>query len=211
MSGSGSARGKKTHRDGADGETPRNGGGAAAAEWRWRQALITFFPMLIAVLSLLTSIYNGYLNNKFVTLIQGNLSRAEYMRTCRDVIDAYFQVKYRTSVVAREAAAGGAVPPAAAGTTDAPALPRQAAGAASQSTVEAGNAVARFGALATYLANMRDEKTRASYTELYWKLDELAAKAATSSAKEREATLSEADKIFAPLNDDCVHHAGSHP
>ncbi len=80
-------------------------------ETRVRSILITYFPMFIATLSLVTSIYNGYLNNLFVDLIQRNVGRAEYMRTCKDVIDAYFQVKFRASVVSRNrenASAGSA-------------------------------------------------------------------------------------------------------
>ncbi len=50
---------------------------ADAAESRTRIIVITYFPMFIAVLSLITSIYNGYLNNRFVDLIQRNLGRAE--------------------------------------------------------------------------------------------------------------------------------------
>ena len=34
-----------------------------------RTAVVTYFPMFIAVLSLVTSIYNGYLNGKFVDII----------------------------------------------------------------------------------------------------------------------------------------------
>ena len=37
-----------------------------------RTAVVTYFPMFIAVLSLVTSIYNGYLNGKFVDIIQRN-------------------------------------------------------------------------------------------------------------------------------------------
>src|SRR5262245_61029222 len=82
-------------------------------ETRIRAILITYFPMFIATLSLVTSIYNGYLNNLFVNLIQRNVGRTEYMRTCKDVIDAYFQVKFRASVVSRNrdnARAGSATP-----------------------------------------------------------------------------------------------------
>ncbi len=35
-------------------------------EARIRAVIISYFPMFIATLSLVTSIYNGYLNNKFV-------------------------------------------------------------------------------------------------------------------------------------------------
>ena len=41
-------------------------------------------------LSLVTSIYNGYLNGKFVDFIQRNTGRTEYLRTCKEIIDAYF-------------------------------------------------------------------------------------------------------------------------
>ena len=81
------------------------------SETKVRSIVIAYFPMFIATLSLVTSIYNGYLNNRFVDLIQRNLGRAEYMRTCKDVIDAYFQVKFRASVVSRNrdnASAGSA-------------------------------------------------------------------------------------------------------
>ena len=44
-------------------------------ETRIRTILISYFPMFIATLSLVTSIYNGYLNNLFVDLIQRNVGR----------------------------------------------------------------------------------------------------------------------------------------
>src|SRR5712691_11980641 len=66
---------------------------------------VLIFPMFIATLSLLTSVYNGYLNNKFVELIQFNVTRGEYMRTCKDIIDAYFQIKLKTSLLASNSGA----------------------------------------------------------------------------------------------------------
>ncbi len=64
-------------------------------EARIRAVIISYFPMFIATLSLVTSIYNGYLNNKFVDIVQNNVTRVEYMKTCKEIIDAYFQVKFR--------------------------------------------------------------------------------------------------------------------
>ena len=64
-----------------------------------RNILVTYFPMFIAVLSLVTSIFNGYLNARFVELIELNLGRTAYMSTCKDIIDAYFQVKFRAGLV----------------------------------------------------------------------------------------------------------------
>src|SRR6187549_1568336 len=111
-------------------------------ESRVRAAILIYFPMFIATLSLITSIYNGYLNGKFVDFIQRNAGRTEYLRTCKEIIDAYFQVKMR---IASVTAAG------------------ERAGASATQT-EAAHAVAKFGALGTYLANLRDEATRDRYT-----------------------------------------------
>ena len=46
-------------------------------EARIRAAVVSYFPMFIATLSLLTSVYNGYLNSKFVDIIQRNVGRTE--------------------------------------------------------------------------------------------------------------------------------------
>ncbi|MGD9785131.1 MAG: hypothetical protein AB7E80_11605 [Hyphomicrobiaceae bacterium] len=171
-----------------------------------RTAVITWFPMLIAVLSLFTSVFNGYLNNKFVNMIAGGLPRGEYMRTCRDTIDAYFQVKYRTGLlsdVAQQAASAGADQNAAGSYS---AAQREARLATVR--IEAGNAVARFGALATYLANIRDdERMRAHYTDLFWKLDDMARKAPTATPEQRSQQMEAADRIFADVNADCVKAA----
>src|SRR5436190_5483126 len=124
-----------------------------------RTAVVTYFPMFIAVLSLVTSIYNGYLNGKFVDIIQRNFGRTEYLRTCKEIIDAYFQVKFRAGIVSengeRERTAGTLVPGAEA------------------AQIEAMNAVNRVGALGTYLANMEGEAARARYTNLTWELEKI--------------------------------------
>lgn len=175
------------------------GNAAEKRENPWRATIITLFPMAIAVLSLVTSIYNGYLNNRFVTLIQGNLGRSEYMRTCRDVIDAYFQVKYRADVLR------------AATKTSGVAAGMDAGVAATSARIEAGHAVARFGALATYLANLRDEDIRARYSQLYGQLNQYVTSASSGADTERARLLSEADANFARLNDDCVKSATALP
>ena len=98
-----------------------------------RTALVTYFPMFIAVLSLVTSIYNGYLNGKFVDIIQRNFGRTEYLRTCKEIIDAYFQVKFRARLVSENSGsdrAGGAAGAAAA-------------------QIDAASAVSKFAALGT--------------------------------------------------------------
>jgi hypothetical protein len=162
-------------------------------ETRVRSILVTYFPMFIATLSLVTSIYNGYLNSRFVDLIQRNVGRGEYMRTCKDVIDAYFQVKFRASVVSRN---------------------REHAGSPTAMTpdqVEAANAVARMSALGTYLANLRDESVRARYTELSSAVAKAVADARQTLPAGLEKLFEPADLIFADLNADCVKSALDKP
>jgi hypothetical protein len=167
-------------------------------ETKVRSIIIVYFPMFIATLSLVTSIYNGYLNNRFVDLIQRNVGRAEYMRTCKDVIDAYFQVKFRASVVSRNrdnASAGSA----------------KNSGAMTSEQIEAAQAVARLGALGTYLANLRDESVRVRYTELSMAVDKAVSDARQTPPAGLDKLFEPADRIFASLNADCVKSALDKP
>jgi len=157
---------------------------------RIKTALVTYFPMFIATLSLVTSIFNGYLNNKFIDIIQHNVSRTEDMRTCKEAIDAYFQVKFRSGVLA--AAASGA-----SASTISPA----------QADIDAGNAVARFAALGTYLANLRGEAVRARYTELTRLLEQAMWQARTTPVADVPKLFEPADTVFAEVNDACVRSA----
>jgi hypothetical protein len=152
-------------------------------EVRIRTAVVTYFPMFIAALSLLTSVYNGYLNSKFVDIIQRNVGRTEYMRTCKEIIDAYFQVKFRAGIIA----SGGSAAPSA--------------------QIDGGNAVAKFAALGTYLANLRDEAVRARYTDLTHALERAVAEAGHTPSADLGKLFDPADRIFAELNADCVKSA----
>ena len=160
---------------------------------RVRTVLMTYFPMFIATLSLVTSIYNGYLNNKFVDLIQRNLTRGEALRTCKEVIDAYFQVKFRIGIVSEngehERKTGSPAPGAAA------------------ARIEALNAVNKIGALGTYLANMHDDTTRDRYTHLTMELEKITKEAAALAPAEVEKRFVPADTLFEGLNNDCVKSA----
>lgn len=162
-------------------------------ETRIRSIIVTYFPMFIATLSLVTSIYNGYLNARFVDIIQRNLGRAEYMRTCKDVIDAYFQVKMRASVIStnRDRAA--------------------TASAMTAEQIEGANAVAKLSALGTYLANLRDDAVRARYTELSRTVEAAVSAARTTSPAEVVKLFEPADRIFSDLNSDCVKTALDKP
>lgn len=157
-----------------------------------KSLVVTFFPMAIAVLSLVTSIYNGWLNNKFVGIIQGNVGRVEYMRTCKEIIDAYFLVKVRVGLLT-DAAHG-----APAGVD----LGRE--------RTEAEVAVAKLAALGTYLANLRDEAIRARYTELSRRLEALVRERGGGQG-DAATRFQTADTIFAELNADCVRSAKDMP
>jgi len=158
------------------------------SESKVRAVLLGYFPMFIATLSLITSIYNGYLNSKFVDFAQRNVGRVEYMRTCKEIIDAYFQVKVRLSALS---AAGER-------TTG----PEQ---------VDAANGVAKFAALGTYLANLRNETIRARYTELSAELDRLARDGRRLSSQDLERRFLETDRRFGEMNEDCVKSAKEMP
>jgi hypothetical protein len=166
-------------------------------ENRVRSVLLAYFPMLVAVLSLLTSLYNGYLNNKFVDIIQRNLGRAEYMRTCKEIIDAYFQVKFRAGIVSENAGrerAGGA-----------------ADAGLSSAQIDAANAVNKFAALGTYLANLNDDATRERYTQLSLTLERIGNEAKRVPPGDLNKLFEPADRQFSGMNDDCVKSARAAP
>jgi len=163
---------------------------SAAAETRIHAALVSYFPMFIATLSLVTSIYNGYLNSKFVDFIQRNAGRTEYMRTCKEIIDAYFQVKMKIGAVSTVG--------------DRP-------GGAALAQSEAENAVAKFAALGTYLANLRDEATRVRYTQLSNDLERLTVDARGMAAAELGKRYEAPDRAFYDMNADCIKSAKEFP
>jgi hypothetical protein len=158
-----------------------------------RSILVTYFPMFIATLSLCTSIFNGYLNMRFLNFIEHNTSRVEYMKTCKEIIDAYFQVKFRASLIS---AAGERA--RANGTTIADNAPE---------VIEGALAVNKIGALGTYLANLRDEVMREKYTNLTDEPDRIMGEARKLSPAELDKQYLKADDIFTEMNNDCVKSA----
>jgi hypothetical protein len=161
-----------------------------STETRLHAILLGYFPMFIATLSLLASVYNGYLNNRFVDFIQRNAGRTEYLRTCKEIIDAYFQIKVRMTAVS---AAG------------------EKAGPFTSSQMEVANAVARFGALGTYLANLRDEGTRVRYTQVTTDLEKLSVDAARLTVDELNKRYEVPDREFTEMNSDCIKSAKELP
>jgi hypothetical protein len=137
--------------------------------------VMTYFPMFIATLSLATSLFNGYLNNKFVDIIQHNVERVENLKACKEIIDAYFQVKFRVGVL-----------------NDRSQRDNSGAGGGNE-RIEASNAVNRFAALGTYLANLRDQATRERYTHLTQELERIVAPAVRTAPAELGTLLEAAD------------------
>ena len=156
----------------------------------FRASVITYFPMFIAVLSLVTSIFSTYLSMKSLDFFESSLGRTESLHTCKEIIDAYFQVKFMIGQLSEV------------GTEAANALPETA-----PARLNATNAVSKFAALGTYLANLRGEQARERYTYLSWKLEEIVPQAPTTAPAELEKLFDPADTMFAEMNDDCVKTA----
>ncbi len=151
-------------------------------------AYVSFF---VAALSLITSMYQGYLNSRFVELIQSGVARSETARTCKDLIDVYFQIKFRTAAVASA--------------FEREKNPNSPAVIAASS--EALNTVSRFAAFGTYLANFQGEEKRAEYTALSNELARVVDLAHKSPAGDTSKLFGKADELFGAMNADCVKSA----
>jgi hypothetical protein len=156
----------------------------------FRTVAITYFPMFIAVLSLVTSMYNGYLNDKMVGILHSTLGRSEYLRTCKEIIDAYFQVKFQAKLVAENSGR------AREGSSGVPVV-----------QIEAANAVNKFAAMGTYLANLADEAAREKYTHLSWELQKVVGEAGKTPVADLDKRFERADQMFSQMNQDCVKMA----
>lgn len=143
--------------------------------------------LLIASLSLISSISQSFNYRKNIESVQQNVLRAENLKTCRDIIDTFFAFRLR----AEEANAHGSLdkPAAEAARRDLKAL------------------VYRFGALGTYLANFTPETSRERYSALSWSLNEIAEQVATLPPAEFSTKFATADKAFGALNEDCAKSA----
>jgi hypothetical protein len=157
-----------------------------------RDAVLTYFPMAIAVMSLGLSIYQGFLFHESIDIMQRNVARGEYIRTCRDIIETYFQVKQRVGVLMPVADRGNVA--GASRVTEVNRLDAQAA-------------IAKFGGLGTYLANFQDPGTRARYTELTRTLAGIMDTARTTQLTEIDKLFAPADKLFSQMNDDCARQS----
>jgi hypothetical protein len=69
------------------------------------------------------------------------------------------------------------------------------------------NAVNKFAALGTYLANLRDDPTREQYTHLSRELDKVMRDAVNMPSADLDKRFEAADRMFADMNNDCVKTA----
>lgn len=159
-------------------------------EVKVRTVVITYFPMFIAALSLVTSMYNGYLNNKFVDFIQRNLGRGEYLRTCKEILESHAQVGLRAKILSQAGERTRAGNPAN----------------LTSARNEADNALIKYVSLATYLANLQPD-ARERYTKLSVELEKILNEASQLTLADLNKRLEKTDQMFTGMNDDCVKMA----
>jgi hypothetical protein len=150
---------------------------------------LTYLSLAVATLAMVSSFFQSYNYSRNLEVVQRNVIRGEYLRTCRDIIDAYFQIKMRTYAMHEAAGAAGAEP----------------AAPLAQREVEA--SVFRFGALGTFLANFRDDAVRERYTQLSWKLLAIARETFKQPREAFDRAYGEADTLFGEMNEDCARTA----
>ena len=142
--------------------------------------------LVVAALSLATAVYQGYLNTRNVEVFQADARKRESMRACRDSAEFFFDARLRVECL-REAAAAG-----------------EPGKSIDDYNFEARRAVARFAAVATYLANFSVEESRARYSRITRDLEALTAAARKPEGEDFARRIDAAQALFNALNDDCV-------
>jgi hypothetical protein len=151
--------------------------------------LTTYMPIAIALFSLGLSLYQGMLFRESIDIMQRNVGRGEYARTCREIIETYFQIKPRIGVLMQTADRGNVA---------------GASRVSEASRLDAQAAIAKFGGLGTYLANFQDAGTRARYTELTKLLSRIYDNARNTPVTDIDRVFAPADRLFSQMNDDCA-------
>jgi len=151
--------------------------------------LTTYMPIAIALFSLGLSLYQGMLFRESIDIMQRNVARGEYARTCREIIETYFQIKPRIGALMQAADRGNVA---------------GASRVSEASRLDAQAAIAKFGGLGTYLANFQDAGTRARYTELTKLLSVIYDNARNTPVTDIDRVFTPADRLFSQMNDDCA-------
>lgn len=143
--------------------------------------------IVVAALAMISSFFQSWNYSRNLDVVQRNVIRSEYLRTCRDIIDAYFAIKMRAYGMQEMVAAGREVEPTA---------------------MREGEAhVFRFGALGTFLANFRDDAVRDRYTQLSWQLLAIMRVTFRAPRADFERAYGAADRLFGDMNEDCARTA----
>jgi hypothetical protein len=152
---------------------------------------LVWLPLGIALLSLVSSIFQSWNYARNIDSAQQNVLRVESLKTCRDIIEVFFQFRLKAEEVNRlgVAAQSGGQP------------------LSDMVAVELKAIVYKFGALGTFLANFREKEARVAYTDLTWKLNHLAEKTAITSVEEFTKLFNDIDARFDLFNQDCVKAA----
>lgn len=149
--------------------------------------LVPLLSMVIAIASMVSSFFQSYNYARNIDSVQRNVLRAENLRTCKEIIEVFFQFRLKAEDLN---------------------LATDKSQSAAQ-TRELRGLVYRFGALGTFLANFRDDDVRQRYSKLSWQLEEIARQATSLPAPAFNALFASADETFGSLNEDCVRAAQS--
>ena len=156
--------------------------------------VLALLSIVLALMSVSAALYQNYIYTQQLDAIQRNVTRGEYIRACRDVIETYFNIKLQVGFITMERAAEPS-----------------AQTSRRMHTMEGANVVSRFGALGTYLANFQNEDVRYRYTMLTRELSRIVLAAPQSSETDVDKLFAKADEMFATMNDDCVKSAKAVP
>lgn len=162
----------------------------APRRFRWPQFSLATLSLLIASLSLISSISQSYNYRKNIESVQMNVLRAENLRTCKEILEVFFTFR----LAAEEANMAFSTQKM-----------EDTAMAATKRALK--SQVYRFGALGTHLANFTPDVARERYTKITWLLNDLAEKSDSVDAAEFMKRFAEADAAFASLNEDCAKSA----
>lgn len=155
-----------------------------------RALSLPVLSLLIASLSLISSISQSYNYRRNIEAVQKNVLRAENLKTCRDIIEVFFAFRLRAEEINARHNDG-----------------RMADMGRGEALRELKSLVYRFGALGTFLANFTPHTARERYSHLSWELNALADAAMSLPADAFARKFAEADKIFGTLNEDCARSA----
>jgi hypothetical protein len=150
-----------------------------------------WLPLGIALLSLVSSIFQSLNYARNIESAQQNVLRGESLKTCRDIIEVFFLFRLKAEEANRLSLSARAANKPMAEIV----------------AIELKALVYKFGALGTFLANFREKEARVSYTELTWKLNDLAEKSILISADEFTKLFNDIDARFDSFNQDCVKAA----